>query len=68
MKQKVYETGSISTLHEMKSFFTLIRGLFPMIDEFISKHELVNSSITDNEFYLISFGTKKTVLYIKINV
>lgn len=65
MKQKSYETGSISTLHEMKSFFTLIRELFPMIDEFISTHELINERISNNECYLISFGTKKTVLYLK---
>ena len=38
MKRKVYETGSISTLHEMKSFFTTIRELFPEIDAFIGSH------------------------------
>ncbi len=65
MKRKVYETGSISTLQEMKSFFTLIRGLFPVIDQFISTHELINSAITDNECYFVSFGGKKTVLYLK---
>lgn len=35
MKRKVYETGRISTLQEMKAFFTIIRGLFPVIDAFI---------------------------------
>lgn len=65
MKRKVYETGSISTLHEMKSFFHMIRELFPAIDAFISTHKMVNSSIADNECYSIRFGTKKTVLYLK---
>lgn len=65
MKRKIYETGSISTLQEMKSFFAMIRGLFPVIDEFISMHELVNGDITDNEYYSISFGARKTVLYLK---
>lgn len=65
MKRKVYETGSVSTWHEMKSFFTTIRELFPVIDTFIGTHEMVNSSITDNECYLITFGIRKTVLYLK---
>lgn len=63
--KKVYETGSVSTVHEMKSFFAMIRGLFPVIDTFISTHEMVNSVITDNECYSVSFGTRKTVLYLK---
>ncbi|RKJ59919.1 hypothetical protein D7Y06_25170 [Roseburia sp. 1XD42-69] len=63
--KKVYETGSISTLHEMNSFFVMIRGLFPVIDAFINTHEMVNSSIVENECYSIRFGTKKTVLYLK---
>lgn len=55
MKRKVYETGSVSTLHEMKSFFAMIRGLFPVIDTFIGTHEneLVNERICCNECYLI---------------
>jgi len=65
MKRKVYETGRITTLHEMRSFFTLICGLFPVIDKFISTHELINNAITDNECYFVSFGAKKTVLYLK---
>lgn len=65
MKRKVYETGSVSTLHEMQVFFAMIRGLFPVIDVFISSHELVNSAITDNECYSVKFGTRKTVLYLK---
>lgn len=65
MKRKVYETGSVSTLHEMKSFFMLIRELFPVIDVFISTHELINERISNNECYSILFGTKKTVLYLK---
>ena len=65
MKRKVYETGSISTLHEMKSFFTTIRELFPEIDAFIGSHELINNTISDNQCYLIKFGTRKTVLYLK---
>ncbi len=46
-RRKVYETGSISTLYEMKSFFIMIRGLFPEIDVFISTqgNELINSAI-----------------------
>ena len=63
--KKVYETGRISTLHEMNSFFVMIRGLFPVIDAFINTHEMVNSSIVENECYSIRFGTKKTVLYLK---
>lgn len=63
MKRKVYETGSISTLQEMKSFFALIRGMFPMIDKFICTHELINERICNNECYSISFWTRKTVLY-----
>ncbi len=67
MKRKVYEYGSVSTWHEMKSFFAMIRGLFPVIDTFIGTHEneLVNSFITDNECYSITFGTRKTVVYLK---
>ena len=67
MKRKVYETGSVSTLHEMKSFFAMIRKLFPVIDAFISTHEneLVNSAIADNECCSIKFGTRKTILYLK---
>ena len=65
MKRKVYETGSISTLHEMKSFFTTIRELFPEIDAFIGSHKLINNTISDNQCYLIKFGTRKTVLYLK---
>ena len=65
MKRKVYETGSISTLHEMKSFFTTIREMFPEIDAFIGSHELINNTISDNQCYLIKFGTRKTVLYLK---
>ena len=65
MKRKVYETGSISTLHEMKSFFTTIRELFPEIDAFIGSHELINNTISYNQCYLIKFGTRKTVLYLK---
>ena len=65
MKRKVYETGSISTLHEMKSFFTTIRELFPEMDAFIGSHELINNTISDNQCYLIKFGTRKTVLYLK---
>lgn len=38
MKRKVYETDSVSTQHEMKSFFAMIRGLFPEIDAFIGSH------------------------------
>ena len=65
MKTKVYETSNISTLYEMKAFFTLIREMFPVIDQFISSHELINGAITDNDCYSISFG-KKTVLYLKL--
>lgn len=64
MKRKIYETGSVSTLHKMKAFFALIRKMFPVIDQFISTHELANRAITDNECYSISFGTMKTVLYL----
>lgn len=63
-ERKVYETGSVSTLYEMKSFFTMIRELFPVIDVFISTHEMVNESIADNECYSITFGIK-TVLFLK---
>ncbi len=65
--KKIYETDSISTLYEMKSFFASIRELFPVIDAFISMYEnvLINSTITDNECYSIRFGTRKTVLYLK---
>jgi len=66
MKRKVYETGSISTCNEMKSFFVMIRKLFPEIDAFISlhEHELVNERICCNECYSVSFGTKKTIVYL----
>lgn len=66
-KVKVYETGSVSSLYEMKSFFTAIRELFPVIDTFISTHknELVNERICCNECYSISFGARKTVVYLK---
>lgn len=69
MKEKVYETGSISTLHEMKSFFAMIRKLYPEIDSFIGVHgnELVNERICCNECYSIRFGTRKTVLYLNID-
>lgn len=65
--KKIYETDSISTLHEMKSFFISIRELFPVIDAFISlhEHELINEKICCNEYYSIRFGTRKTVLYLK---
>ncbi len=65
MKRKIYETGSISTLYEMKSFFAMIRELFPVIDAFISTHEMVNSFIAENECYSIKFGARKTVLFLK---
>lgn len=65
MKRKVYETDSVSTLHEMKSFFAMIREMFHEIDVFMGSHELINSAITDNECYSIRFGTRKTVLYLK---
>lgn len=65
-KVKVYETGSVSTLYEMKSFFTMVRELFPVIDAFISTHEneLVNQRICNNECYSIKFCTRKTVVYL----
>lgn len=65
MKRKVYETGRISTLHEMKSFFISIRELFPAIDAFIGSHELINNTISDNECYIIRFGVRKTIVYLK---
>lgn len=64
-KVKVYETGNVSTLHEMKSFFTTVRELFPLIDAFIKANELVNERICNNECYSIRFGRRKTVLYLK---
>ncbi|MGY3666094.1 hypothetical protein [Roseburia sp. 1XD42-69] len=66
MKRKVYETGSVSTCNEMKSFFTTIRELFPEIDAFISTHgdELVNERICKNKCYSIKFRTRKTVVYL----
>lgn len=64
MKRKVYVTSSVSTLQEMKSFFTRIRELFPEIDAFIKTNELVNERICNNECYSVSFG-RKTVLYLK---
>lgn len=68
MKRKVYETDSISTLQEMNVFFTMIRELFPVIDAFICKHgnELVNERICCNECYSISFGTRKTIVYLNV--
>lgn len=70
MGRKVYETGRVSTLREMQAFFTMIRELFPVIDVFICTHgnELVNERICNNECYIIKFGTKKTVVYLKTNV
>lgn len=65
MKRKVYETDSVSTRHEMKSFFAMIRKLFPEIDAFIKTNELVNERICNNECYSIRFGTRKTILYLK---
>lgn len=66
MKRKVYEIGSVSTLHEIRSFFAMIRELFPEIDVFICTHEneLINERICCNECYAISFGTRKTILYL----
>lgn len=64
MKQKIYETGNVSTLHEMKLFFTMIRELFPEIDAFIKANELVNERICNNECYSVSFGTRKTIVYL----
>lgn len=65
--KKIYETGSVSTLHEMRSFFTMIRELFPVIDTFIASNELVNEKICYNECYSISFGTEKTIVYLNTN-
>ncbi|MBD5136119.1 MAG: hypothetical protein HDT39_09210 [Lachnospiraceae bacterium] len=62
-KEKVYETGAVSTLHGMNAFFARIRVLFPEIDSFIGSHELINERICNNECYLINFDTKKTVVY-----
>lgn len=62
--KKIYETGSISTLHEMKTFFTLIQNLFPEIDAFIKANELVNERICNNECYSVSFGMRKTIVYL----
>ncbi len=64
MKRKVYETGRISTLHDMNAFFTMIRKLFPEIDAFIKANELVNERICNNECYSVSFGTRKTIVYL----
>ncbi|MEY8518747.1 hypothetical protein AALC25_17980 [Lachnospiraceae bacterium 29-84] len=64
MKRKIYETGSILTLYEMKTFFTRIRELFPEIDAFIKTNELVNERICNNECYSIKFGTRKTIVYL----
>lgn len=52
MKRKVYETGRISTLHEMKLFFILIRELFPEIDTFISTKIADLSAYGGKEFLL----------------
>lgn len=68
MKRKIYETGNVSTLQEMKLFFTTIRELFPEIDVFIGSHELVNERICNNECYFVSFGMRKTVLYINMDI
>ena len=62
--KKIYETGSISTLQEMKVFFTTIRELFPEIDAFIKANELVNERICNNECFSVSFGTRKTIVYL----
>lgn len=62
--KKIYETGSISTLQEMKVFFVMIRELFPEIDAFIKANELVNERICNNECYSISFGMRKTIVYL----
>lgn len=67
MKRKIYETGSVSTLHEMKLFFAIIRELFPKIDSFIASHELVNEKICCNECYSISFCTEKTIVYLNVD-
>ena len=64
MKRKVYVTSSVSTLQEMKSFFTRIRELFPEIDAFIKANELVNERICNNDCYSVSFGTRKTIVYL----
>lgn len=64
MTRKVYETSSILTLHEMKLFFDVIRERFPEIDEFIGSNELINGRICNNECYSISFGTRKTIVYL----
>lgn len=64
MKRKVYETGRISTLQEMKAFFAMIRELFPEIDVFIGSHELINEKIFNNECYSIVITRRKTRLYI----
>lgn len=58
---KIFETRNISTPYEMKSFFAMIRELFLVIDAFIGTHEMVNESISNNECYLVVFGTRKTV-------
>lgn len=68
MKRKVFETGSVSTLQEMKAFFTIIRGLFPVIDAFIGSHELINNTISDNECYSIRFGTRKNRFVFETNL
>lgn len=62
--KKIYETGSISTLQEMKVFFVMIRELFPEIDAFIKANELVNERICNNECFSVSFGTRKTIVYL----
>lgn len=67
MKRKVYETGRISTLHEMKLFFILIRELFPEIDTLISTHVLINERISNNECYSILFSTRKTTVFLNAN-
>ena len=64
--KKVYVTGSVSTCYEMKLFFTRVRELFPVIDDFICAqgNELVNEKICHNECYSIRFGRRKTFVYL----
>lgn len=66
-KQKVYETGRVSTVNEIEAFFVLIRELFPEINSFINTHELINGEIFNNECFSIVFGRRKTVLYLNNN-
>ena len=64
MKRKVYETGRVSTLQEMKLFFTVICNKFPEIDEFLKSNILINERICNNECYSVVFDRRKTVLYL----